>query len=307
MSNKHEITLTQLRAFKSVADSQSYTKAASCTGVSQSGISHSLTRLEDFFETPLFSYNGRNISGLTPVGSKLYTFTTNIITELNNINSLADFSRSTPKERLNIASINSVATSYLNNIQNNKIESCIRNVLTGFEHEVERWVMDGIADIGFTTDISNTISQKWKGKFHWKVAFQDELVVIVPKAHPLANNLEVSLDQASDFPLIISSGGCEDLVYNFFEESGISRSELVIRLWVNNFSTLIQMARNDVGVSIVPRLALRKEDTRGIETLSLNPILYRSILVFGLTDNMSRPEIKYFFENFKNEKNNFNY
>ncbi|WP_311945594.1 LysR family transcriptional regulator [Halomonas piscis] len=300
MSKKNEITLSQLRAFKSVADSQSYTKAASCIGVSQSGISHSLKRLEDFFETPLFSYNGRNISGLTPVGIELYTCTEDIIIEINNINALADFSRSSPRERLNVASINSVATSYLNNINNKKIEGCIGNILTGFEYEVERWVVDGIADVGFTTDISNTVSQKWTGKFHGKVAFQDELVVVVPKEHPLANNLEVSLDQASDFPLIISSGGCEDLVYKFFEESGVSRNELLIRLWVNNFSTLIQMVRNDIGASIVPRLALRKEDIRGIETLSLKPKLYRSIIVFGLTINMGRPEMKYFFDNLNN-------
>lgn len=271
MSKNDRITLSQLRAFKSVADSQSYTKAASCNGVSQSGISHSLKRLEEFFETPLFSYNGRNISELTPVGVELYTYTEGIIIELNNINALADFSRNSPKERINIASINSVATSYLKNIKNKKVGDCIGNILTGFEHEVESWIVDEIADIGFTTDISNNISQKWNGKFHGKVAFQDELVVAVPKSHPLASNLEVSLDQASDFPLIISSGGCEDLVYNFFEESGISRNDLFIRLWVNNFSTLIQMVSNDIGASIVPRLALRKEDIRDIEILSLNP------------------------------------
>lgn len=75
--------LTQLKYFAAIAETQHITKAAEALNVSQPALSHSLRKLEQELNIPLFNRIGRNIV-LTPYGHSFYANVRRIFLELEN-------------------------------------------------------------------------------------------------------------------------------------------------------------------------------------------------------------------------------
>ncbi|WP_137626081.1 LysR family transcriptional regulator [Lactiplantibacillus pingfangensis] len=72
--------LQQLRTFRTIADTGSYTKAAQLLGYTQSTVSAQIKNLEQTLQAPLFTYEHRQLS-LTITGRRLLPLTTQLLSD----------------------------------------------------------------------------------------------------------------------------------------------------------------------------------------------------------------------------------
>jgi DNA-binding transcriptional LysR family regulator len=76
------INLDQLRIFKAVAQSRSFTRAADLVHLTQPGISKHIKQMEEYFGVPLFNRSGRKAT-LTEVGGILFEATQEIMATID--------------------------------------------------------------------------------------------------------------------------------------------------------------------------------------------------------------------------------
>jgi DNA-binding transcriptional LysR family regulator len=78
----------------------------------------------------------------------------------------------------------------------------------------------------------------------------------------------------------MSSGGCEALIQQIFSHSLEEVETFQVDFWVRDTRTLLQMVAGDVGVSLVPTLALNSKPIPGVVTRPLSPRRDRNLIAF---------------------------
>tara|TARA_R110002051_G_scaffold320640_2_gene406390 strand:- start:1262 stop:1558 length:297 start_codon:yes stop_codon:yes gene_type:complete len=78
----------------------------------------------------------------------------------------------------------------------------------------------------------------------------------------------------------MSSGGCEALIQQIFAHSLEEVDTFQVDLWVRDTQTLLQMVAGDVGVSLVPTLALINMPTAKVVIRPLSSRRDRNLIAF---------------------------
>ncbi|WP_447928131.1 LysR family transcriptional regulator substrate-binding protein [Vreelandella sp. EE27] len=78
----------------------------------------------------------------------------------------------------------------------------------------------------------------------------------------------------------MSSGGCEALIQQLFVSTQQERETFTVDFWVRDTHTLLQMVAGEVGVSLMPRLALSNRPAAGVTALPLSPTRQRNLIAF---------------------------
>lgn len=81
-------------------------------------------------------------------------------------------------------------------------------VVEGTDQEVRDWVSAGIVEIGFAA-----LPQRG---LHCRIVARDEVLLVVPKKHRLADRVSVRLSEIKDDPFLMSKAGCEPMIQNLF-------------------------------------------------------------------------------------------
>jgi len=153
-------------------------------------------------------------------------------------------------------------------------------VLEGMEEEIKEWVESGVVDMGITTDVTQLNLTYWCEHFDWQLLKKDEIVAVLPENHSLSKQASVTVAELADHPLIMSSGGCEALIQQIFAHSLEEVDIFQVDFWVRDTRTLLQMVAGDVGVSLVPTLALNNKPATNVVTLPLSPQRDRNLIAF---------------------------
>jgi len=103
---------------------------------------------------------------------------------------------------------------------------------------------------------------------------------VLPESHPLSKQASVTVSQLAEHPLVMSSGGCESLIQQIFAHSLEEVDTFQVDFWVRDTQTLLQMVAGDVGVSLVPTLALNSKPMPGVVTRPLSPRRNRNLIAF---------------------------
>ncbi|MEG3081175.1 LysR family transcriptional regulator substrate-binding protein [Halomonas sp. 5021] len=90
----------------------------------------------------------------------------------------------------------------------------------------------------------------------------------------------MTVAQLAEYPLVMSSGGCEALIQQIFAHSLEEVETFQVDFWVRDTCTLLQMVAGDVGVSFVPTLALTSKPMPGVVTRPLSPRRDRNLIAF---------------------------
>ncbi|WP_148253397.1 LysR family transcriptional regulator [Aidingimonas lacisalsi] len=277
-----EITVSQLRAFLCVVEERSYTKAADRLGVSQSGVSHSLQSLERVVGGQLLRKEHNELH-VTALGEIVVTSAKKILSELGTLNYQLENMKGAVDKSLRIGGIPSVLkglmTPFIDDFSKRYPRS-VSLVLEGVEDEVKEWVESGVIDIGFITDITHINAAYWRENFSWEEVCCDEILAVLPESHELATYEAIGVSTLTDYPLIMSSGGCEALIHQIFAKSLDDTHSFQIDFWVRDTATLLDMVAADVGISLVPRLALHSHSTKKVAVKSLTPNIDRTVIAF---------------------------
>lgn len=277
-----DISISQLRVLLTVADEKSYTRAATRLGVSQSGVSHSMQALEKLVGGSLII---KSPEGLVPtaLGELVLTSAKKVVGELQILSQQVAQFHNDVDETLKIGVIPSALSGWVSPLLasfTSRYPEAISLVLEGMEEEIKEWVESGVINMGVTTDVTQLNLTYWREHFDWQLLKKDEIVAVLPKNHQLSKQESVTVAELAEHPLIMSSGGCEALIQQIFAHSLEEVDTFQVDLWVRDTQTLLQMVAGDVGVSLVPTLALINIPTAKVVIRPLSPRRDRNLIAF---------------------------
>ncbi|WP_031513560.1 selenium metabolism-associated LysR family transcriptional regulator [Desulfofalx alkaliphila] len=296
-----------LRTFITVVNKKSLSLAAQEIHITQPAVSKQINALEDYFGIGLIERRGRGIT-LTPAGEVLYRNAIEILDLINKTErEIRDLSE-TVKGKLVIwaSSIpgHFILPYVIGAFQKHYPEVHISLHISDSK-DVLRHLLDESAQLGAVG------TKPENKKLEYCKFLDDQLVVITPKDHPLANKGVVNLQQLAGERLVwrsIGSGTRLELEEKL-SEAGLPREDLNIVMELGSTGAVVNAVEAGLGISIVSRWAIKKEETLGrisvleIEGLNLNRELYlvyprrrhknrvvQVFLEFVRSDNYSLPQ-----------------
>lgn len=263
-----DMNIQKYMAFIKTVEYGSFTKAAEVLSYSQSGISRMINDLEKEWKISLLE-RGRAGVRLTSDGLKLLPHVQSVCAEYRKLQMQVDELNGLQAGLIRIGTFSSVATHWLPNIIR-EFQKDYPNIeyelLLGDYKEIEEWILTGRVDCGFlrlpTHPELQTIFLE-----------QDELLVILPETHPLAGCDKFPVAALCNDPFMLLEKGEKAEVSEIFERCRIS-PDVHFTTWDDY--AIMSMVESGLGISILPRLILRRVPYR-IVTKELETPAYRSI------------------------------
>ena len=260
--------LQKYRAFLKAAEYGSFTKAAEVLNYSQSAVSRMVQDLESEWNVTLLERKKTGMI-LTSDGIRLLPHVKNICEAHEKLQVEVDDLNGLQSGILRIGTFSSVATYWLPNIIE-KFQKDYPNIdyelLLGDYDEIEKWVMEGRVDCGFTRIPTRDEMETYP-------LGMDELKVILSAEHPLAERETISAEEICDYPFLLLEKDNNKVVSEVFQKENLKPH---IRLTTWDDYAIMSMVERGFGVSILPNLILQRVPYKIVSRSLENPV-YREI------------------------------
>lgn len=276
------MTITQMEVFVKIVELNNFTRAGDELGMTQSAVSHSISNLEKHFGLKLLERSKSGIT-LTLTGEKIYGHAKEIFKHIELIYSDVNRDSNLPEGTIKIGCFPSVSASFLPKV----IRSFTQNypqveisLFEGSDQEILTWLKSDVIDLGFITLPNESFESEY--------ITQDEFLVICPKNHILKRNESINIKELEKEKFILSTGGCEPLINKIVSSKN---AKLNIKYRVNNTSTILEMVKEQIGITIIPKLSLANISTDDFTICSLEPPVFRRLALASnrsITDDLKR-------------------
>lgn len=197
--------LRQLRAFVKIAETCNFSLAAKELYTTQSALSQSLKKLEDELGMTLFHRDNHNV-GLTEAGDALLPFARRTIEYSDNcVNKMHDL-MNMKCGTLNIGVTHSfrILTSDTLNVFVKRYPNIKLNIFYKTNDELQSMLLSKDVDVvlAFKPDVIDEQIESHN-------LFEDKLCAVVAKDHVLATKKEITLEEISEYPLILPAEGTQ--------------------------------------------------------------------------------------------------
>lgn len=240
-----------LKYFEVVARQEHYTRAADELFITQSALSKSIDNLERELGFPLFEKQGRNIK-LTKYGQLFSNHVTKATQEIESSVSTIRNLLSPENGVVSFSSIFTLGAEYMPNIIKS-FSADHPNVKLLYYQESTANILEnvgnGTVDFGFCGEFDH---EKY-ADFECEPIMIEELVVIVPKNHPLAVRKEIRFAEVKDEPFVgytENTGIIHSLSNTLGQPVGSIESPNIFYA-ANEDNTVAGMVRAGLGVGIV--------------------------------------------------------
>lgn len=257
-------------------DKGSITAAAETMGYTISGVSRMMAALESEVG---FSLLRRSREGVTPTNEclRLLPSLREMVAQAEQCRQIAGEMRGLVSGTVAIGTFSSVATHWLPNMIcafRKDYPNIDFDILMGTYPEIEQWVIQGRADCGF-------LHLPTRADLKTVCLAQDELMVVLPEDHPLAALESVPAEALAEYPFILldKAGERDRDVMRVFERAGITPK---VRFTTLDDYAVMSMVEHGLGVSILPRLILRRIPYR----LALRPLAQPVFRQIGLATRL---------------------
>lgn len=268
--NTPNVTLQQLRVLVAVTEAGSFTRAAETLRMTQPGVSHTIARLERELGVSLIE---RDRGGVRPteVGERVLVHAREALGLVERVGHEATGSKELRAGRLKIGGFPSATSRILPVLMgnfNDRYPGVEIVLIEGTDQEVLDYIRSREVEVGFVTLPAGELDTVPVG--------EDEMLAVLPEAHPLASADAVSLKELAAEPFVMSKGGCEPLISSAFRSAGRKPD---IRFEVRDMSTILAMVGEGLGVTVVPELALppQPESLTIFRTVPLDPPVRRHL------------------------------
>lgn len=271
--NPEKENLNAYMAFHTVVKYGGMKRASIALSITQSALSHAISRLEDRLGCSLFLRKGKQLA-LTQEGSKLYLRTQTIAKALQLFE--RDLLEEENSSTLTIACAHAPTKFFLlSKIKAfSKLHPKLRFVILSFSlHEAIQKVVDHQVDLGFA--LTPFIQQSLPESIHFEEVGRFKDVFIAGAAYDFLKGRELNLKDTMDYPLI---GMTSDLYTRSFQDLIFQQNGLHFEpQFETSFTDLmVDMAAAGMGLALVPDFVLRDSSSgRGNEIF---PILLKEEL-----------------------------
>lgn len=244
------MNIQKYMAFLKTVEYGSFTKAAEILNYSQSGISRMIGDLENEWKVSLLE-RGKTGVKLTSDGLKLLPFIKNVCDEYSKLQMQVDELNGLESGLIRIGTFSSVATHWLPNIIKRfqqKYPNIEYELLLGDYTEIENWILEGRVDFGF-------LRLPTDSKLETIFLAKDELMVVLPENHPLADKEYFPIKSLCDYPFMLLERGEKAEITEIFEKHNISPN---IHFKTLDDYAVMSMVESGLGISILPKLILQR-------------------------------------------------
>ena len=245
-----QTNLLKFRAFTEIAATGSFSRAAEVLGTSQSGISRMISDLEKEWGFRLFERD-RNGVTITKEGQRILPEAKALCSDLFRLEEAVSEIRDLECGHIVIGTFSSVATHWLPNMIRKFSEDhpdISYELLLGDYSELRKWIEDDTVDFAFT---SLEVSEDLETEF----IEDDELVAVIPRTNPYADAECFPMKALEQFPFMLLEKGGRAEISHMLDEEDI-HPNICFRTW-DDYSVM-SMVENGLGISILPRLILRR-------------------------------------------------
>lgn len=258
--------LAQLRAFRTVAETLNFTRAAERLNLTQSAVSRQIGALEADFGEPLF-VRGRRVVRLTAFGEIVLGEVTRILEDLDALRDRAGAAAGSPSGQVRAAAATQAFVSLFAPVFQSFIGSHPSIVLsfrtTATTDQTVSDILDGVVDVGFAS------RPVYAPQLKIVPLFEDELLLVVAPDHRLAGMSSVRAEDIGQQRVILFERGASirTTTDEFFARGSVAPDAV---LESNDTFFIKLMVRQGVGVSLLPAWAVREEVEAG--TLARVPV-----------------------------------
>lgn len=291
------ITLKQIRAFVTVAKSNSFAQACEILHLSQPALSISIKNLEATVGGPLFVRSTRSVA-LTPEGEDFFPIAKKMLvdwddafTDLTNLFSLN-------RGKLTVAAMPSFASSELPaQLQKfkeiyPKINIKVHDVIA---EDTVNMVRNGQVELALTFDPDEA------DYLNFEPLFTDNFILALQNKHPLLEHDVITWEMVSQYPFITLQrpSSIRQLIEESLSEENI---DLNIEFEANQLATIGQMVSINLGVSAMPSLCKTQLQAQGVICKPLtSPSISRRVGIVTCKRNPLSSAAKAFIEIMKKE------
>ena len=292
------MNLKHLHYFKTLAHNEHYTKAAEKLSITQPSLSHAISELEKELGTHLFEKRGRNIK-LTKQGKFFLDYVEVALKELEtgerNLKQMISPSTGTIDlgfiYTLGAHLVPSLMKDFLSIKDNENISFSLSqgatiNIVAGLKSDKY--------DLVFSSFVEN------EPDIEFVPVFEEELVLIVHKDHPLAIFDEIDLIETKDYNYIsfIKESGLYPVVNKIFRDLNINPN-IICR--VEEDSAIAGLVAINYGIAIMPKLWIL--DHFDIKTIKIKNKLDKRYIYLAYIKNRNLSPAVEKFKSFSISKN----
>ncbi|NDV91307.1 LysR family transcriptional regulator [Alteromonas sp. 345S023] len=258
------ISYRHLQVFIHIAHSATFAEAALKLHITQPALSSSIQKMEEQLGGKLFSRSTRRVE-LTREGEALLPNAIRIMRDweetfgdIQNLFAMA-------KGRLTIAAMPSFAESYLPTLlsrYHTMAPNINLRILDVVMEQVINDVSNGRAEIGFTFEPQR------KDGLTFEALFDDEFMLVVNPAHPLAKKHSIDWASCIAYPFVMMNRG--SAVRQWTERQLEHYGEPIIVAETGQLATLGQLINQGLGISIMPSLCRSHMENIGLVCMSFN-------------------------------------
>jgi DNA-binding transcriptional LysR family regulator len=268
----------RLQVFATVARLLSFTKAAEALHMTQPAVTFQIRQLEEYFNTRLFDRTHNRIS-LTEAGELVKSYADRIIALYNEMDNEVRTLTGDVQGPLVVGASTTIGEyfipgmvgAYQSGYPEVKVRLHVANT-NGIIHMVE----NNQIDIGI---VEGPINNK---NLVTDVIWDDELVMICPVDHKLAERKSISVAELVPFHFISreEGSGTREVLSNYLDSQGVETSSLDIIMEFGSPESIKSAVSAGLGISILSIATIEKELALGsLCAVPLDPPLRRSFSI----------------------------
>ncbi|NRQ54537.1 LysR family transcriptional regulator [Brevibacillus sp. HD1.4A] len=289
--------IKQLHYFVTVSDLLSYSKAAQKLHISQPSLSNAIKNLEQEVGSPLLERNTRKIE-LTDAGNILYQKAILLLSQMDTLKKEMEEVKETGSGQLIIGIIESAkhwVPKVIRNYQEHFPSMNIKliEVLSG------QAVKDSLRKYHTHLLITNQSIQE--DDLETIPLYIENLVLVLHRSHPLAQQESVSLKEVVAEPFIISTEGFQTRE-NILSAFAMEDVEPRIKFEIERFETALSLIRENLGITIIPENYLAGVSDPSIVRKKIDSsFLQRTVFLAYLKNRYLTPAVRAFLAGIQEE------
>ena len=281
------MTFTQLEIFSALAKVGSFSRTAIALGITQSAVSHAIKQLETELGVSLLSRDG-GVVALTDVGSRLVIRANDILQQKEALQQEAHLERGIARGTLRIASFGATSSLRLLPVLLAHFQQAHPLVEVQIDEVVDdvvvQWLLERRVELGFVVLPDE--------RFDTLPLVTDELVAVLPAAHPLASRSAISAEDFHGLPFIRTSAGSGPHIDQFLSAPGAVPKTL---FRFEQLTSMMGFVAQGDAVTIAARMAL-PEPPAGVVYRRLQPPRPREIALAALKFDRLSPAAQAFVD-----------
>lgn len=256
-------SLSQLRAFAAVAEHLHFRAAAADIGMSQPALSGAVSALEETLGMRLLERTTRRVL-LSPAGERLATRARTVLDAVAELVEEAEALRAPFTGALRLGVIPTCAPYLLPTVLR-LVHDRYPDLELEVHEEQTASLLEGLSagrlDLLLLAVPRETTGGS--GRTHRVPLFDEDFVLVLPRGHELAGDEDIARERLRALPLLLlDEGHClRDQALDVCREAGRTDGPPVTTT-AAGLSTLVQLVAGGMGVTLLPRTALRVETAR---------------------------------------------